>query len=899
MNPGTYPNNEEDHAALRAVILFCDRRLAERGTIDWATRLKEQDAIKRKAIRQLLEGPEARKLAEPWKSAWRLIEESWSTPDIEPDSGVGAYRIRQRLRSGERSGALIGAIVALVAPRLKVEPLSELRVRISPPPKRARKIADLFTLGLRSGRLLDLNVVQVHDINEPSFLASLAFQLESAVTNGIDIGLRIGGDSRGHLHLGQLHRVYYVPAAERAGGDDPDKFVVGIAPSVKLLHAVVERLLAVDLNTGLGFVRRWRSSGSPVYQRLWAAMARDPRNATADDIAEFLNSLDTRTFWDLVRYPEVSELRARRFEDLTHEDQASILARIRRRPPRNQWLRSAQPADVERFRTKWAVRELRRLEIAGVTLPAKDKAWLDSQLAAFPDVAAMTQLNEGFSEGFVVRWAGASADATYDAISGRSRLEALEAAISSPRSAWDDDPAERAQAWIQQPGHALQLLEDFDAAAENVGAYPKVWELFGWAHSPQQSNKLPVRDLPTEALRVIGLISRLPTEILQQSIDGLAHWYASWKSQLASIPASFPVWLRLWDIAAEKTNTQGRVDETIDLSTMAPTTDDDRPTEIDTINTSIGKLVDGFLATCPSLRVDPQPFVSNGPLRTMRDKIISTTGHAGLIGRLELIEQIGYFLNADRDWTQEKLIAPLLAETTEALSLWQAISRRLVPNSVLKSIGNAMSERVTDKRLPRESREMFVFNLVIESLHSFQQHRDPAVANARIQQMLRSVEDEVRSSGAEAIRRFVIDSSMNAPDRATAYRQAAAPFLAKVWPLEISLITAGVSRSFANLPVVTGDAFVEAVDAVERYIEPWDGWSMIDFGFGTDEDLSSIDTPAKADALLRLLDRSIGPSEGAAIPMDLSTALERIRTVAPRLAEDARFRRLATAARRL
>ncbi|MCA3629217.1 MAG: hypothetical protein IOC35_02710, partial [Methylobacterium sp.] len=68
----------KDRETFRTVIVFLNKRLAEQGTIDWALKLKRGQRIERIAVEDLLTGPGARDLAEPWASAWRLIEESWS-----------------------------------------------------------------------------------------------------------------------------------------------------------------------------------------------------------------------------------------------------------------------------------------------------------------------------------------------------------------------------------------------------------------------------------------------------------------------------------------------------------------------------------------------------------------------------------------------------------------------------------------------------------------------------------------------------------------------------------------------------------------------------------------------------------------------------------------------------
>ena len=92
------------------------------------------------------------------------------------------------------------------------------------------------------------------------------------------------------------------------------------------------------------------------------------------------------------------------------------------------------------------------------------------------------------------------------------------------------------------------------------------------------------------------------------------------------------------------------------------------------------------------------------------------------------------------------------------------------------------------------------------------------------------------------------------------------------------------------------------MDAIERFLVPFECWSIIDYGLYGEEDgepkLSGIDNHVKAAAFLRLLDLTIGTAEGSVIPYDLADALDQVRRVAPHLSEQQVFRRLATAARR-
>jgi hypothetical protein len=169
------------------------------------------------------------------------------------------------------------------------------------------------------------------------------------------------------------------------------------------------------------------------------------------------------------------------------------------------------------------------------------------------------------------------------------------------------------------------------------------------------------------------------------------------------------------------------------------------------------------------------------------------------------------------------------------------------------------------------------------------------------------LDDEVRAYAANTIQRFVNDvsagKSETTPSAATLFRMAAAPFLGQVWPQERSLATPGVSKALADLPATSDEGFAEAVRAIERFLVPFDCWSMLDYGLYGDEDgekkIKLIDDFPKAEALLHLLDLTIGTSEGAVIPLDLTDALDQIKDVAAQLSERPTYRRLATAARRL
>lgn len=906
--------DEHDRSVFRAALSFLSNRLAEPSTVEWAARLGPDRRIERIAIENLLSSQGAAIAAEPWATAWRLIEESWSERPVESGSSTAIYEIQRRLRAGDRSGAIVSAIVDLVAPRLKVEALSSSFRLLAKVPRRPKTFRDMLSAGLTSGEIVDLDVLELEKLDDVPFLRALANALERALDHGLDIGRRTGWDGQDRFwQLGDLSRVYYVVSGGRSadGQDDPDAYHRGIAPVVKLLYAVATRMGELVRDEELPIVERWRLTNTPVHIRLWAAAACNPRLISVAELSDFLLGLDDNRFWDLHGYPEIAELRAARFGELGPEPQATLTARLWKGPPRNFWPKKAEPEKVRNGRLYWTLRELKRIDLTSGKLPQNVKAWLDAEIGKFPDLAGMSA-DEGLPEGVTVKDVVPAPDDRYDALEGVARLRALEAALTSARERWSDDPAGRADDWLRQPTKVALILNDLEQAERGGDEFPRVWNRFGWAHSPTRPESVDAsaQDPQNEAYRVLALLAQLSERTLSVAIDGVSSWLDHWRKHVVVSADGLAVWLKIWPLAVTATNSQAESEDGANLSVTATIVDNDRePKDLDTLNTPVGKLVGVFLAACPSLNQVPSPFEAGAAARQMRDVLITADGRSGLIARHRLIEGLPYFLRADRVWTEENLVTPLRSGDVASLALWRAVARATRSSDVLRLIGNAMAERATDRRLGRETRGRLVFSLIVEALHAFRDSREPAVPNARVTQMLRTLDDEVRATAANAVQKFVKELSSKAPQdgeppsAATLFRNAAMPFFRDVWPQERSLATPGVSKALADLPATSREAFADAVEAIERFLVPFECWSMLDYGLYGDEGkgkkISMIDDEIKAKALLRLLDLTIGTSEGAVIPYDLTDALDQIRSVAPHLADSASYRRLSTAARRV
>lgn len=912
----------QGRARFRAATAFLEGRLAEPETVDWALRLRPDRQIERTAIFELVSGPGAQRLREPYATAWPLILESWSyrTPEGFPASTL--QQLRRRLLWGDRSGRLIDEIADLVAPRLEAKPPQVGSWLSDRKPRRPKKFSDLLSASLTSASLLfgfhnhriDLGV---EEITDAAFLHALASALISAIDRGLYIARRVYGDNESDWHADAAPlRVYFVPPEigvhdrDGPGGRvfEPDAATRGMGPAVKLLDAVLHRIATLDARTARLILGRWRYSDMAIYRRLWAAAARDAKTVAAAEVGEFLTALDDSDFWNFPSLPEFAELRAVRFRDFEPDTQAAIANRLRKGLPCKYFPNNLDAGEICTARRGFSAMELRRIETAGGVLPALERDWLLEAIDEFPGLQKMT-VDRGFRDPWVRPRFGPRAPrkTPLDHLVGEARLRALEDQLSGETS------ADRASDWLREPGRAVLILSDFQATNSRVDRFPHVWDRFGHLHSWSGSHAETdqQRDIRSEANRVLALMNRLSDATVEAAIHGICHWLYMWSEHVIGTEMGRQVWLRAWPAAVKVTNATDPGDDR-GLSDPTVRTGDKgrKPEEIDAFHLPVGKLLRAFLELFQYTEEIRDPFRNGSLFTQMRDCAIAAPSRSGLIARCELTQRLSSFLQVDPAWAKQQLIEPLLKDNDETVVLWRAVASTWIDSEVLEIIGEEASRKVLDSRLGRDARKDLVSCLVVEGLRAFKDRHEPSVSQALISQTLRAAEDEIREWAALEVRQFqeyAFSKDQDPRALGNSFRSNIKPFLERVWPQERSLATGGESHHLACVPAVSGDAFVEAVHEIERFLIPFDCSSMLSYGF-YEGDLSeeigiprlsdAIDDPQKARAFLRLLDLTIRDSETAVVPSDLGAALERIESLAPKLTSGPAFRRLAAAARR-
>lgn len=893
---------EVEQRAFRTAHEFLSGRLMKREVLEWALRLGAHRQAERIAVSEVFQNTE-QGIKEPWNSAWALLLESWEQTADPDNADSELFRVRTRIDRGDTSGQLMARIVDLVRPVIEIKPRSAYPdIDETPPRRKPRKVSDMVSLNISSGRLVDVVQLGLDNILDEGFLVELASGLDSALRSAFALGKRMGFDE-GDWRFELPSRVYNVASADDEG-EDPDEFHRGIPPVVKLLYAVVERLGQKNVSAARAIANSWRASALPIHGRLWNAIARDPDFATPAEVEAILSAASDANFWGMGRESEVSELRAVRFSSLSPTAQSDIERRVRKGPPRGFW-RKGDKVRIREIQLYWAARELRRIQLGNGELSEGNYAWLAEQLAASEELREMQTVGHDFRRGPRFRRVHPKPDRLFDEIEGIERLDALELALATTDGVWDDSSASD---WIREGENNRSLLQDLEAAPDFGAAYPEVWDKFGWAFAPHapaegEGMEAAAAEGRRDADRVFGLLIGLPLGTVAKAMRGIAALLDQWRGVAVEAELLVPVWQRLWPVAVDVTNSRQSI-----VSGAEQVADQDEAAEgerLDTLNNPAGKLYGVFSGLCPDVRPGESPFAANPELREMRDVMIESMGYAGLVVKYRMLEASEWFLAADADWTLKNLFLPLQIDSRENTILWGAIARRHHFKCVLSAIGMPMIDRAIDPKLSRDVRSALARSVVLEALHALNDERDPVIAFALTSQMVRSLEDEVRARVAGVIQKFA--SSMSRTDGKEGgaveqiFNRSIRPFLETVWPQEAMLATPGVAKALADLPITCGEVFVDAVNAISHFLVPFDSWSMHEYGIscrGEGSNVGLINSPEKGAALLRLLDRTVGGADGTPIPYDLGEALEQVRNISPALTELPSYRRLATFTRR-
>ncbi|WP_210339296.1 hypothetical protein [Bradyrhizobium arachidis] len=868
----------------------------DRSSIEWALELGSEHDEERLAIRHLITSA-AVKMKEPFRSAWSWLLESWSAmPQTGPDT---RYGLIARARQKSIDGDVLRQVVDLVRPWPRIKRREDWSLYGGPAlPKVPRKLGDLVFISMTSGDLISLHDVGLEDITNVALADELADRLEAALLDGLHVAQRLGWTEGIDLTNSEVRRVYHVSGfagSEEDSGRDPDAYRHGFAPVTKLLYEAIEVLARIDVENAKLRIVRWNASKWALFKRLWAALARNPNLASAECLSKFLSDLTDKEFWKVAEYPEFAELRARRFSDLDEAAKLALETRIQRLPPKTLWTNKPVPKELERYRHIRAGIEFKRILAAPAQVSDISQAWIEN-IAAKYELPNVTTVDFDFEGTSSTRWMQEEEE-TFEALDSASAVRNLENAFSKER--WGNAGA--AQVYLES--HLSEILELFSASPELSANSPGVWGQVLRLSRPANQTSAPTEEATIQAelergraFVILTLLNSVPERHLETMIDGLSGWIADWAGSLKGNPMFSALWLRAWPPAVDVTNKRGTPSKDDEVTDLLGERDSDLGERLATaaLNTPAGVMMTAFLRMCPNLNEVPHPFAS-GALRDMRDSAARATGATRLQVLHRFLSSLEYMRRADEAWTDQNLLDPLNNADGTEIEVWDAISRNPVLRyDTMLRIGERMAEVAHSSALPIETRARLGERVVYRVLLDKNDGREPSIPERVVQQMLRLGTDRLRAAGGRIAGVF-IEADDRRSSREDRLRKVVVPFFETIWPLERTLASPSLSKELARLPAKSGTAFAEAVDAIARFLTPFDCWSLHDYGlYERDADgknLREIIGEA-ASALLTLLDMTIGSEERAVHPLDLDRALVAIRGANPKLVRDTRYARL-------
>ena len=287
-----------------------------------------------------------------------------------------------------------------------------------------------------------------------------------------------------------------------------------------MLHAVLQRIAELDAGTARSFLGRWRHSDIAVYRRLWAAAARNVDAVSAAEVAEFLTALDDSDFWNFASFPEFAEMRALRFSGLRTRNTSADPQAFAQGDCRAGFSREIWEAEESRTKRRvFAAMELRRIEIGGGTLPARDRDWLLEATDEFPGLKNLA-IDGGFRDPWVRPYFPPSIAprSRFDDLEGEARLRALEDALSSKTS--DDQAyglASDTPITLSISCAILKAQLRWRTASRTSGIDSGICI----SQPGSQPESETPRNARSEAALVLSLMNRLSDTTVEAAIDGI------------------------------------------------------------------------------------------------------------------------------------------------------------------------------------------------------------------------------------------------------------------------------------------------------------------------------------------------------------------------------------------
>jgi hypothetical protein len=276
------------------------------------------------------------------------------------------------------------------------------------------------------------------------------------------------------------------------------------------------------------------------------------------------------------------------------------------------------------------------------------------------------------------------------------------------------------------------------------------------------------------------------------------------------------------------------------------------------------------------------------------DQLIHAAGQPGFLARIRLAAEVSVLFERAPSWTRAKIVPLFDWSCPDAADAWAArkYSSYIGSPELFGLTKQPFLEIFERNDVAAEDLRTFADWLtVILIANQLRDDRYPLTGPEARMALRRAGDKALPSVG----HRLAIEmEKAKSHEKITTWRTVVGPVFQAIWPLDIELQTPASTFKLTQILRATGDAFPEAADAIIPFIRPDDPNShttVYSIARAPEEFYAS--APTK---ILDLLTAVVGDAAPGSVH-SLSTALDRIRRLAPSLVEEKKFQKLSSRAR--
>ena len=751
------------------------------------------------------------------------------------------------------------AVIEVVRPRLEVSiplrPSSEAHSRDTAP----RSLEDLVHVRFSSEGyptvreiLLDWPRVLRHELD-------LLQAADRALAEALD-------QARDSGHLDRIDLASLDVLSVSAG--EGDELGHGFLPTTRMVAMLWDRVASRDGPRARGLATAWGVSDYLLHRRLHLHALADAAFGV-DAIVPALEGLDDRVFWASEARREITRLVQARWSDLPEPQRSWIEAKMRLGPPR----RLARDATVRD--DEWGVvrdyalfQLLDPVRSAGGTLAPETLAELEGIRSRHPDFEPRGCEDDEVRSATIMTPRGHP-----ERLSDAADEVLLSRALRLQETDWRGEGDVWRLLCAADPHRALRAL--VSTSDDGDRRRPEAVSALLAASGKVDDDEL--------AAGISELLSELPADAIRISTSVIAAWVRE-RADLARAADTRPSsgMFALCDHVA------GAVFGSITPAPFAGAWPE-RPMDA-ALDCAGGHVALALVALLGAGRFERDGGFGEAIRRSL-DAIVDADGHDGLAARVILVGDLAFLDDVDPHWTAGRLLPRLGGNSAEAAVLWRVrAGRRIGRARLFNALKPAFMHEVARPDLGLAQSAGLAANLMQAASWKLNPAaHDLDLTFQEVRNLLATSTTAIRTAAARTLFLWMDPKKATDFDGATRWRLEVGPFFEKVWPLDSKTREAGSSRFLCLMTVKCGNAFPEAVEAVEPFIVSWGS-------VGIDAELAhaSADQETIARhplAYLRLLSAAID-AETHGPPMDLGVILERVAAEMPEAKHERAYLRL-------